>query len=128
MAAHTDDDRLLATHNTARFFVENRQVSWVMLIGSLLWGIYGYIQLPKLKDPRLPIRTAVAICPWPGASADRGKIAGLLWSESADAKASLRQCIKEARRTFAEAGTDVLSANTHQVALDLTRPCPRAWW
>jgi DNA-binding SARP family transcriptional activator/TolB-like protein len=57
----------------------------------------------------------------PGASADRGKIAGLLWSESADAKASLRQCIKEARRTFAEAGTDVLSANTHQVALDLTR-------
>ena len=71
MAAHKDDDRLLATHNTARFFVENRQVSWVMLIGSLLWGIYGYIQMPKRKDPRTPIRTAVAICPWPGASADR---------------------------------------------------------
>ena len=71
MAAHHDDDRLLATHNTARFFVENRQVSWVLLVGSMLWGIYAYVQMPKLKDPYLPIRTAVAICPWPGASADR---------------------------------------------------------
>jgi multidrug efflux pump subunit AcrB len=59
------------SHNTARFFVENRQVGWVLLVVSMLWGYYAYTQMPKRKDPDIPTRMAAAIVPWPGASAER---------------------------------------------------------
>ena len=36
------------THNTARFFVENRHISWVLLVTVLTWGLYGYRNMPKL--------------------------------------------------------------------------------
>jgi DNA-binding SARP family transcriptional activator len=55
----------------------------------------------------------------PGAAADRGKIAGLLWSEGAEAKVSLRQCIKEVRQAFAVVGLPVLAADRFRVALDV---------
>ena len=32
------------THNTARFFTETRQVAWVLLIGTMLWGVYGWLR------------------------------------------------------------------------------------
>ena len=63
--------RIERTHNTARFFTETRHVSWVLLIGTLLWGVYGYLQLPQRKDPDIPIRQALVLCPWPGASSDK---------------------------------------------------------
>ena len=69
--AKSDDEIVRTTHNTARFFVENRQVGWVLLIMSVLWGIYGYLLMPKRKDPVIPANIAVAVCPWPGASAER---------------------------------------------------------
>jgi multidrug efflux pump subunit AcrB len=69
--ARSDEDIVRTTHNTARFFVENRQVAWVLLAMSVLWGVYGYIRMPKRKDPEIPARIAVAVCPWPGASAER---------------------------------------------------------
>jgi multidrug efflux pump subunit AcrB len=59
------------THNTARFFTETRHVSWVLLIGTILWGIYGYFSMPQRKDPDIPVRQALALCPWPGASAEK---------------------------------------------------------
>jgi multidrug efflux pump subunit AcrB len=59
------------THNTARFFVEKRQISWVLLVGVFVWGIYGYFHMPQRKDPDIPVRIAVALTPWPGASAER---------------------------------------------------------
>ena len=59
------------THNTARFFTETRQVAWVLLLGTIVWGIFGYLQMPQRKDPDIPIRQAVALCPWPGASAEK---------------------------------------------------------
>jgi len=67
------DDRQLAekTHNTARFFTETRHVAWVLLVGTMLWGIYGYLKMPQRKDPEIPIRQALALCAWPGASAER---------------------------------------------------------
>ena len=40
-------DPLLAERNTPRFFVENRQIAWVLLIASILWGVYGYLEMPK---------------------------------------------------------------------------------
>jgi multidrug efflux pump subunit AcrB len=57
--------------NTAHFFVEARQIAWVLLIVTLAWGVYSYWAMPKRKDPEIQIRRAVAICVWPGASAER---------------------------------------------------------
>jgi multidrug efflux pump subunit AcrB len=59
------------THNTARFFTETRHVAWVLLIGTMLWGVYGYLSMPQRKDPDIPIRQALALVPWPGASAEK---------------------------------------------------------
>ncbi len=69
---HIDEQRAIErTHNTARFFTETRQVAWVLLIGTLLWGVYGYSSMPQRKDPDIPVRQALALCPWPGASAEK---------------------------------------------------------
>ncbi len=67
----SDDELIRETHNTARFFTENRQIAWVLLVGTMLWGIYGYINMPKRKDPVFPVIYAAAVAPWPGASAER---------------------------------------------------------
>src|SRR5277367_110361 len=70
--AHRPDNEIIATtHNTARFFTENRQISWVALLLVIAWGIYGYEKMPKRKDPDIPVKEAQVICAWPGVSADR---------------------------------------------------------
>jgi len=70
--AHLDDATIIAkTHNTARYFTEQRQVAWVVLLGTVLWGIYGYFHMPQRKDPDIPVITAAVICPWPGMDAAR---------------------------------------------------------
>src|SRR5215468_6165016 len=58
-------------HSVARFFVENRHVSWVLLVGVIAWGIWAYIAMPKRKDPDIPVRQVAVITPWPGQSAER---------------------------------------------------------
>ncbi len=57
--------------NLARFFVENRTLSWVLLIAIAVWGACGYATMPKRKDPEIPVRVAVAVTPWPGADAEK---------------------------------------------------------
>ena len=57
--------------NISRFFVEHRHISWVMLIAVCVWGFYSYRSMPQRKDPDTPVKTAVAITVWPGASADQ---------------------------------------------------------
>src|SRR5271156_365600 len=70
--AHRPDAEIIATtHNTARFFTENRQISWVALLLVIAWGIYGYQKMPKRKDPDIPVKEAQVVCAWPGVSADR---------------------------------------------------------
>jgi multidrug efflux pump subunit AcrB len=71
MAYKSDQDRIEKTHNAPRFFVEHPQVSWVLLIGVLVWGWFGYHSMPQRKDPDIPVRVAVAFCPWPGATAQQ---------------------------------------------------------
>jgi multidrug efflux pump len=66
----TDAEIVQTTHNTARFFTEHRHISWVLLVGTVLWGIFGYATMPKRKDPEIPVRVAVALASWPGASAE----------------------------------------------------------
>ncbi len=71
MAHRTDEDLIQNEHNTARFFVENRQISWILLIATVLLGIYGYKQMPKRKDPDIPVRVASVITQYPGATAEQ---------------------------------------------------------
>src|SRR5499425_3801090 len=66
-----DEELIKTKHNTARFFVEKRHVSWVLLIATCLWGVYGYFSMPQRKDPEVQVRTAVALVSWPGASAEK---------------------------------------------------------
>src|SRR5215467_607115 len=70
MAHKSDNEIIQHTHNTARFFVEHRQVALVLLFGTFLWGWYGYSKMSKRKDPVIPVRVAVASCKWPGATAE----------------------------------------------------------
>ena len=67
----SDEEIIKTKHNTARFFVEKRHVSWVLLIGTCVWGMFGYFSMPQRKDPEVQVRTAVALVPWPGSSADK---------------------------------------------------------
>ena len=57
--------------NVARFFTENRQIAWVALFATLAWGVFAYINMPKRKDPDIPVRVGLAICPWPGIASDK---------------------------------------------------------
>src|SRR5262245_58906141 len=66
-----DEDIVLRTHNTARFFTETRHVAWVMLVFTLAWGVYGYLSMPQRKDPDVPVRVAAVMAYWPGASAEK---------------------------------------------------------
>src|ERR1700759_1277936 len=71
MPHRTKADLIANEHNTARFFVENRQISWILLIATVALGIYGYKQMPKRKDPNIPVRVASVITQWPGATAEQ---------------------------------------------------------
>jgi multidrug efflux pump subunit AcrB len=71
MAFKSDEEIIRSTHNTVRFFVENRQLAWVLLIATLLWGVFGYFSMPKRKDPDIPVRVAAVVTPWPGATAEQ---------------------------------------------------------
>lgn len=67
----TDAERIATTNNIARFFVENRQISWVLLIAVCLWGLYAYFSMPQRKDPDVPARNAVALAYWNGATTEQ---------------------------------------------------------
>ena len=66
MTHKTDEDLIASGRNTARYFVEHRQIAWVLLLGTLAWGWYGYNSMPQRKDPDIPVRVAVAVTQWPG--------------------------------------------------------------
>ena len=67
----TDDNNANNGINLGRFFTSNRQIAWVALLATLAWGVFGYLNMPKRKDPDVPVRIALAITPWPGISADK---------------------------------------------------------
>src|SRR6516164_4467878 len=71
MAHRPDADYIQHDRNTARFFVENRQISWILLLATMALGIYGYTQMPQRKDPDIPVRVASVITQWPGATAEQ---------------------------------------------------------
>ena len=66
-----DTEHIEKDRNVARYCIENRQISWVLLVATILWGVYGYIQMPKRKDPKFGATRAAVVCPWPGVPADK---------------------------------------------------------
>jgi multidrug efflux pump subunit AcrB len=71
MPVKSNQEIIEKTHNLPRFFVEHPQISWMLLVGVLIWGWFGYKSMPQRKDPDIPVRLAVASCPWPGATAQQ---------------------------------------------------------
>src|ERR1700742_3548933 len=71
MPHRTDADYIQNERNTARFFVVNRQISGILLLATFALGIYGYTQMPKRKDPDIPVRVASVQTQWPGADAEQ---------------------------------------------------------
>jgi multidrug efflux pump subunit AcrB len=71
MIGRSDGDHIRDTHNLARMFVENPHIAWVLLAGTVVWGLYGYFTMPQRKDPQIPIKQAMVVTPWPGASAEQ---------------------------------------------------------
>ena len=71
MNRRSDEDHIRNTHNIARFCTENRSITWVLLFAVLGWGVFGYVTMPKSKDPNIPVRIALVKCPWPGVSAEK---------------------------------------------------------
>ena len=69
MAHINDAIAIKETHNVARFFTENRAISWVLMIAVFLWGYVGYSDMPKRKDPNIPLNLASIVTPWPGKTA-----------------------------------------------------------
>ncbi len=41
------------------------------MVAVFIWGAYGYISMPKAKDPDIQVRVATAITSWPGADASK---------------------------------------------------------
>ena len=66
-----NDERWLNTRNSARFFVEQRHIGWVLLVATLVWGVWAWHAMPQRKDPEIPVRAAAVLVAWPGAPAER---------------------------------------------------------
>jgi multidrug efflux pump subunit AcrB len=66
-----ENNQEFKSNNPSRFSVENKHITWVLLLGTLLWGIYGYRHMPQRKDPDIPVKAALVETHWPGASAER---------------------------------------------------------
>ena len=71
MAHRSDADIIAHTHNTARYFTQTRHVAWVLLVATCLWGVYGFLTMPQRKDPDVPVRVALTLTYWPGASSEK---------------------------------------------------------
>ena len=69
--APENDQEISNRRNVPRFFVEHPHISWMLLVGVLVWGWFGYTSMPQRKDPDIPVRLGVAACPWPGATAQQ---------------------------------------------------------
>jgi len=55
----------------AQFFVEHREVSWMALIAVLAWGVVAYTRLGQQEDPTIPMREAMLVTAFPGATASK---------------------------------------------------------
>ncbi|MEM7471694.1 MAG: efflux RND transporter permease subunit [Pseudomonadota bacterium] len=55
--------------NIARASIEKPILTWLVILGCLLGGIWGFFSLGRLEDPAFTIKTAVVVTDYPGADA-----------------------------------------------------------
>ena len=55
--------------NLARPLIEKPLIAWVITLVSLFGGLFAYINIGRLEDPKFTIKTAVVVTFYPGASA-----------------------------------------------------------
>jgi multidrug efflux pump subunit AcrB len=67
----SDVEIIRDTHNIDRYFTTQRAIAWVLLLVVIGWGAYGFVQMPRRKDPNIPVRVAMALTQWPGVSAEK---------------------------------------------------------
>ncbi len=51
-----------------KFFLQNKAISWFLLMLIICGGIFSYINMGKLEDAPFTIKQALVITPYPGAS------------------------------------------------------------
>lgn len=66
-----NNQEISGRRNVPKFFVDHPQIAWMLLVGVLVWGWFGYKSMPQRKDPDIPVRVGVAACSWPGATAQQ---------------------------------------------------------
>ncbi|EAQ07220.1 transporter, AcrB/AcrD/AcrF family [Yoonia vestfoldensis SKA53] len=57
--------------NIARAAIDRALLTWILIIGCLLGGLWGFNSLGRLEDPAFTIKTAVIVTQYPGASAEQ---------------------------------------------------------
>jgi len=57
--------------NLTRVAIQRDRVTWVALAVIAFAGISSYLEMPRAEDPGFPVRTAVVVPRFPGASAER---------------------------------------------------------
>ena len=55
--------------NIARGAIERPLMTWLLILGCLFGGIWGFLSLGRLEDPAFTIKSAVVITEYPGSSA-----------------------------------------------------------
>ncbi|SNY92576.1 Multidrug efflux pump subunit AcrB [Cohaesibacter sp. ES.047] len=53
----------------SRASIDNPILTWMLILGCLLGGLWGFMTMGRLEDPAFSIKTAVVITQYPGASA-----------------------------------------------------------
>ncbi len=57
--------------NIARSSIERPIITWLVILGCLLGGIWGFSTLGRLEDPAFTIKSAVVVTRYPGSSAEQ---------------------------------------------------------
>ncbi len=57
--------------NIARGSIERPILTWLIMLGCLLGGIWAFSSLGRLEDPAFTIKTAVVVTQYPGAEAEQ---------------------------------------------------------
>lgn len=57
--------------NISKISVANRHIVWFFLVLILLGGLYAFVVLGKKEDSTFKIKSAVVICPYPGATPEQ---------------------------------------------------------
>ncbi len=55
----------------ARASIDKPLITWLIMLGCILGGIWGFLSLGRLEDPAFTIKQAVVVTQYPGASAEQ---------------------------------------------------------